>query len=75
MPDLPDCLPVPPTLRRFEAIEITYCIERRADHLWHQHIALYDADRLIVDRCTLDDDPVPISIPIAAWLASQGTGT
>lgn len=49
------CLPVPPTVRRVEYIEVTYCIQNRDSGIMHNHVALFDAatGQLESDRCTL----------------------
>lgn len=54
--NLPTCLPVPPSIREIRVTEVTYCIERRSDHIWHVHVALYDTDSgsLLADTCTLN---------------------
>jgi len=53
--DLPECLPVPPSMRKVALVEVTYCIERRSDHLWHQHTALFEEEtgELRFDFCSL----------------------
>lgn len=59
MTGLPPCLPLAPTIRRRDIVEVVHTVQRQADGLWHQHISYYDADTgeaVLTDLCSVAGD-------------------